>query len=360
MDEQVGRVPRVLFRLPVGASRGSLVHIIESRTLKEARWDDTSRTPLSRLVQDPARLRALLEHVDHRKPACGGCESHGSQHRDSPHGRSALRFAVLDAARSRGSRRERAHLRSRLRVELLVLPLACLDPHGAGCRTRRRCIRTSTGDEPRTEAGGHSDLAHDEQGTIALALHDAGYRTGIFGKYFDGFPGVVEPGWDQMGVFQGSPMGGRVLPLFPLREERSGDAHRTSRDRQEGLPTQVIADKAMGFLRGTAPGHPFFLYVAPFAPHAAIVPAPRDIGSWADYRPHLRASFNESNVSDKPRYIRERPRVAKRPFERRFRRPTSRCSPSIGWSKTDAVSRPLEAAVQHDDRLHVGQRRPVR
>ena len=205
-------------------------------------------------------------------------------------------------------------------------------------------------------------LAHDEQGTIALALHDAGYRTGIFGKYFNGFPGVVEPGWDQMGVFQEIAHGRALLPLFPLREERSGDAHRTSRTAKKDYSTQVIADKAMGFLRGTAPGHPFFLYVAPFAPHAAIVPAPRDIGSWgpttglifgrASTRATSRGQTSLHPGTTEGRQAAVRTTVAGDLRVVAVRRSDGR--------KTDVVSRPLEAAVQHDDRLHVGQRRPVR
>ena len=70
--------------------------------------------------------------------------------------------------------------------------------------------------------------------------------------------------------------------------------------------TSVIDRKSIAFLKSTPADQPFFLYVAPFAPHAKVVPAPRDRGSWSLHHQTLRPSFDEADVSDKPRYIRER------------------------------------------------------
>ncbi len=46
----------------------------------------------------------------------------------------------------------------------------------------------------------------DDGSTLATWLHDAGYRTGLFGKYLDGYQhaavtGYVPPGWDRWVAF---------------------------------------------------------------------------------------------------------------------------------------------------------------
>ncbi|MGZ6545023.1 MAG: sulfatase family protein [Actinomycetota bacterium] len=150
--------------------------------------------------------------------------------------------------------------------------------------------------------------AGDERGTIALTLHRAGYRTALFGKYLNDFTGrVVPPGWDRFAAFFGDHAYGAYFGYRMLVGDQGGarveDFGSTVRD----YSTTVIADKAMGFLRATPETAPFFLYVAPFAPHTAAVPAPTDVGTWAAYEQQLPPSFNEQDVSDKPPYIRGSP-----------------------------------------------------
>jgi N-acetylglucosamine-6-sulfatase len=78
----------------------------------------------------------------------------------------------------------------------------------------------------------------------------------------------------------------------------------------EDYLTDVIAAKAADHIRRfSAEGRPFFLYVATFAPHSPYNPAPRHKGMFKDTELPRPPSFEE-DVSDKPRFIQELPRLS--------------------------------------------------
>ncbi len=73
----------------------------------------------------------------------------------------------------------------------------------------------------------------------------------------------------------------------------------------------VIAHKAADVIRRSAADHtPVFLYIAPFTPHAPATAAPRHEGMFADAALPRTASFDEADVSDKPRPLVNRPQLA--------------------------------------------------
>jgi arylsulfatase A-like enzyme len=148
--------------------------------------------------------------------------------------------------------------------------------------------------------------AGDEDGTIAVALHDAGYRTALFGKYLNEYPGhEAPPGWDRFAAFVNGQGGGYYdYDLFRRDEQGRRRVHYGAEPGD--YSTDVLADDAVSFLRSVDAEDPLFLYYAPFAPHSAIVPAPQDVDTWADRRVSLPPSFDEADVSDKPAYIRQR------------------------------------------------------
>jgi N-acetylglucosamine-6-sulfatase len=146
-----------------------------------------------------------------------------------------------------------------------------------------------------------------ESGTIAVALHDAGYRTALIGKYLNDYAGpYVPPGWDRWAVFAGLANGGAYYNYKMFVSNGVNGV----RERYESDPpdysTTVIQHKAIRFLRSTPVDVPLFLEVTPYAPHFVAIGAPRDVGTFkgsvtdADLPP----SFNEPDVSDKPAYIR--------------------------------------------------------
>lgn len=80
----------------------------------------------------------------------------------------------------------------------------------------------------------------------------------------------------------------------------------------------MLADRAAAFIDRSAPGQtPFFLYVAPVAPHAVGArgdigepdnppAAPRHQGDYDRAIAPRTPNYNEEDVSDKPRYVRSR------------------------------------------------------
>ena len=90
-------------------------------------------------------------------------------------------------------------------------------------------------------------------------------------------------------------------------------------DSARDYQTDVIARKAAGFVRRNAPrADPFFLSVASLAPHKEGVldnnpdaprnprPAPRHLGALDDLEIPQALSYDEVDVSDKPRLVSSR------------------------------------------------------
>jgi N-acetylglucosamine-6-sulfatase len=111
----------------------------------------------------------------------------------------------------------------------------------------------------------------DEQKSFALALHKAGYRTAMMGKYLNQYmPAYPEPpGWDEWDV------AGNAYGEFGYNLNQNGRQQHYGKDPQDYL-TDVLAAKASSFIDSSAAsGRPFMLEVATFAPHAPYTPAPR-------------------------------------------------------------------------------------
>jgi N-acetylglucosamine-6-sulfatase len=147
-------------------------------------------------------------------------------------------------------------------------------------------------------------LKHEER-TLAIALHDAGYRTALFGKYLNGYPNgedltYVPPGWDEWASpVKGSPY---AAYRYTLNENGKLVAHGS---KAEDYMTDVLAAKAVDFVRRASPtGQPFFLYLATYAPHRPSTPAKRHAGLFPGLQAPRTPSFNEPDVRDKPARIR--------------------------------------------------------
>ena len=135
--------------------------------------------------------------------------------------------------------------------------------------------------------------------TIATELRDAGYRTGYFGKYLDAYQsdaleGYVPPGWERWAAFVHAEYVDYGLTIDGT-VERYGS-------RPEDYSTDVLADLVDGFIRST--DGPVFAVYAPAAPHAPAIPAESDAGAFEGLPAWRPPSFNESDVRDKPAYVR--------------------------------------------------------
>ena len=111
----------------------------------------------------------------------------------------------------------------------------------------------------------------DQQKSFALALHQAGYRTALMGKYLNQYqPAYPEPpGWDEWDA------AGNAYGEFNYNLNQNGVQQHYGKAPQDYL-TDVLAAKASTFIDSSAAsGRPFMLEVATFAPHAPYTPAPR-------------------------------------------------------------------------------------
>ena len=165
--------------------------------------------------------------------------------------------------------------------------------------------------------GGWGSFQPWEGDTIATALDAAGYRTALIGKYLNGYKRdvYVPQGWDRWSVFAGA---NGLYYDYRLYDDRSGIVnHGTS---PIDYSTDVLGRLSTAFVQNTSVAQPFFLLVAPFAPHGPSTPAPRHEGTLDSAPVKLSPAVNERDVSDKPRYIRERKRVPTWLVRRRSRR----------------------------------------
>jgi N-acetylglucosamine-6-sulfatase len=137
----------------------------------------------------------------------------------------------------------------------------------------------------------------DDSSTLATWLDDAGYRTGLIGKYMNEYDAedasYVPPGWDRwLGLIHDAH--GSYLD-FDVSD--GGRLAHNDRD----YVTDFLRDEAAQFIRSST--EPFFLYFAPTAPHKDAIPAPRHEGTFADLQRFRPPNFNEADVSDKPAWL---------------------------------------------------------
>lgn len=145
----------------------------------------------------------------------------------------------------------------------------------------------------------------DDSSTLATWLDDAGYETGLFGKYLNKYPfdrggDYVPEGWDRWAALDTSGSGYYDYNLH-IDGALEPHGHETA-----DYSTDVIADLSEDFV-GTA-DEPFFALVAPHGPHSPFTPADRHAGTLP--RPPWPPAPNFNRRAKRaPGYYRELPRV---------------------------------------------------
>lgn len=142
--------------------------------------------------------------------------------------------------------------------------------------------------------------AFDESSTLGTWLQGAGYRTGLLGKYLNGYfgpgrEGYVPAGWDRWWSFVRS-------GYFDYSVNDDG-LLRSYGSAESDYVTDAMADEAVDFIRSS--DAPFFLFLTPKAPHLPAVPAPRHADALVGLDPGRPPAWNEDDVRDKPRWVRK-------------------------------------------------------
>ncbi len=159
-----------------------------------------------------------------------------------------------------------------------------------------------------------------DQQTIAVWLRAAGYRTGHFGKYINDYGGTeankgpggtfyVPPGWDRWWTFAFEHYGGVLGQSYQVVEENHQLTSYSDHTSDAEYSTDLSAIKLRAFMSEAAnAGERFFAYWVPYAAHGDIpglspIPAQRHAGLFATLPPWRPASWDESDTSDKPRWM---------------------------------------------------------
>lgn len=161
-------------------------------------------------------------------------------------------------------------------------------PTRASLMTGRYNYRTRVVDTFRARA-----MMDPGEVTIAEILRDAGYGTGIFGKWHLGDAYPMRPqdqGFDEVLVHRGGGIGQPSDP--PGGEGKYTDPillHNGELIQARGYCTDVYFDHAMSWIEDRARSEePFFAYIAPNAPH----------GPFDDVPPELLAEYQQSDLGN--------------------------------------------------------------
>ncbi|KAJ3289565.1 hypothetical protein HDU79_003919 [Rhizoclosmatium sp. JEL0117] len=206
-------------------------------------------------------------------------------------------------------------------------------------------------------------------------LQDAGYSTYYIGKLLNGY-GVhnheqIPKGWTDFDALVHPYIYDNFHPVFAKNGE--------IRDYEGTFQVDVVRDKALEVLSGAlkvVDEKPFFLYLAPTAPHTEMlynsakkveqvpgskpyskegrfteaVPATRHANLFSDVKVPRRENFNTADVSGKPRYIQELPLLNDEEVETldHWHRQRLRALQSVD-ELLDSVVQAVEAAGQGDN-----------
>lgn len=144
----------------------------------------------------------------------------------------------------------------------------------------------------------------NDETTIATALSAAGYKTGLFGKYLNGYgeePGsstYIPPGWDTWACITSD---GKFYYNYSLNVDGAVVSYA---DQPEDYLTDVLFSKAQAFIaEAINEGRPFFTYLTPVAPHNNAVPETAYETVYDKIAPWRPPSYNEADVSTKPAWM---------------------------------------------------------
>jgi N-acetylglucosamine-6-sulfatase len=164
----------------------------------------------------------------------------------------------------------------------------------------------------RPPSGGFEKFVSEghEQNTIGVRLQEGGYQTAFFGKYLNGYPAGdpthLPPGWDEWyGKLDDQ-------DLYDYRINENGEEVSYGSDTDD-FYTDVLSGQATDFVGRAASDSstkPFFMYVAPTAPHGPATPAERHKGAFSEEEVPRPPSFDEEDVSDKPSQIQDAERIS--------------------------------------------------
>ncbi|NKQ34740.1 MAG: sulfatase [Chloroflexi bacterium] len=141
-----------------------------------------------------------------------------------------------------------------------------------------------------------------DQETIVQNLDEAGYYTGLVGKYVNTYPASPEdPPLPEFDYWIGMTSGPDSAAYYDPTLNVNGTA-----TPHTGYQTDILRDYAVKFIdQASQQDDPFFLMFTPYAPHLPARPAPGDDQLYPDLPPHEPPNFNPADMSGKPQWMQE-------------------------------------------------------
>jgi arylsulfatase A-like enzyme len=197
------------------------------------------------------------------------------------------------------------------------------------------------GNSPKS-GGGYGALIDPEK-NLAAWLQASGYDTAFAGKWLNGLrtPRRAPPGWSEWRGLVGA--GGESLSSYYDYDvfDPAGEPRHYGTSRLDYQTDALTRDYVLPFIAGHAGStSPFFLWVAYHPPHNGLgrddrasrrcsdgppdsrrgkqsaIPAPSDARAFLDTPPPRPPSFDERDLSDKPPFLRRKPRLSDDDLER--------------------------------------------
>jgi N-acetylglucosamine-6-sulfatase len=139
-----------------------------------------------------------------------------------------------------------------------------------------------------------------QDSTIATWLHDAGYQTGLFGKYLNDYTDLgIPPGWDRWYAWNGPQEGWTAL-----------NDQGTQKTLIRRAADRGVSNAALKFLGDRVGGPaPVFASVNFGAEHFPYHYDQADTNKFKGVKVPRSPSFNEGDVSDKPSYVSDLPQL---------------------------------------------------
>ncbi len=149
----------------------------------------------------------------------------------------------------------------------------------------------------------------DDTDTMAVWLHDAGYRTALVGKYLNRYPFggdvYVPPGWDRWFAKENASESTTYYGYSVADQTRLEQIGNAPGD----YATDLLGRTAVDFVRSTPAGRPWFLWYAPIAPHRPWTPASRYSHAFEGVAVPPPEDRVLNDVEDKPAWVRELPAI---------------------------------------------------
>lgn len=197
---------------------------------------------------------------------------------------------------------------------VVTTPLCCPSraTYLTGLYARHHQVRTNN-----PPLGGYETF--DPALSMANWMQPAGIRTGIIGRYLNGYADEsIAPGWNYWFVIQQA--GGEYSNYYRYRATDQGE-QRYYGSEASSYSTRVLGDQIQKFLQADRTT-PFMLHFSPRTPHDPATPDRIDSGAFKELEYSLPPSYNEADVSGKPSFIQGRPRFTPKQLDEieRFRR----------------------------------------